>query len=97
MRKYYTLEQATKKAYKTKESFNRDNNTSFVRDSLNLMRMFFCYQPKFYYFDNKPAERIKSPEPESFHKDDDELSYTEREKNYLDSILNDESDNNYRW
>jgi hypothetical protein len=98
MRKYYTLDSAVKRSYKNKESFNRDNNTSFVRDLLNLGCMYFGLQPKFYYFDRKSPEKIPSPEPASFHKNDNEdLSYSEREKNYLDSILNDESDNNYRW
>ena len=95
MRRYYTLEKAVERSYKNKESFNRDNNTSFVRDSLNVMRLFFGLQPKFYYFDRQP-EKIKSPEPQSFHRNCDEDSPTEREKKYLQDLL--EEDNEvYRW
>lgn len=94
MRHYYTLEKATEKAYKEQKSFQRDNNMSFFRDTLNLIRMYFCLQPKFYYFDKKSAEKIKSPEPQSFHKNDDE--YSEREKKYLQDLL-EEDDFNYKW
>lgn len=97
MRKYYTLEAATERAYKNREGFVRDNDAPFCRDLLNLTRMYFGLQPKIYVFEKKVPERYKSPEPESFHKNcEEDQTYTEREKAYLDGILNDETDNKYR-
>jgi hypothetical protein len=87
MRRYYTLESATEKAYKEQKCFQRDNNTSFVRDSLNLARMFFGYEPKFYYFDkplrDKERERYEQKLLEA------RLKLTRDDYN--------ESDNKYRW
>lgn len=48
--KYYTIDQAVKKAYENKEAFMKDINMSFSRGLYNCVRGLFGYKPKMYYF-----------------------------------------------
>lgn len=52
--KYYTIDQAIEKSYREGRAFERAENPSFIRDMLNLTRLYFGYRPKVYTF---PKER----------------------------------------
>lgn len=106
MRKYYTLEKISKKATKEQRMFIRDNHTNFLRDSLNLLRMYFCLQPKFYYFPKDTTEKKRKYYQKKIDENrlklnsidyqEEEKEQTENERKYLESLL-DEDDFNYKW
>jgi hypothetical protein len=57
--RYYTKEQASKKATKENDFFNRDNNPPFYRSLMNIVRMHFGLEPKLFYFEPKHEIHIK--------------------------------------
>lgn len=57
--KYYTIDQAVKRAYKNNEAFMIDNNMGFSRGIYNCVRMYFGCKPKRYYFTRKEKYDMK--------------------------------------
>lgn len=67
--KYYTLDQAVKKAYIEGTSFDRDRNLSFTRGMYNLARGLIGLKPKIYWFERDYVPKEYVTKKEGYYRD----------------------------